>query len=86
MASRCPPCPTPSDCYCDEAVDGQQRREVQRENGRGKRTGAQLGRVHVRFVAVPDSAERLAAVGDVVMRVVTQDSDRRMMAAGGRSR
>ena len=53
-------------------------------DGRGKPAGAQLGRVVVRFVAVPDGAERLAAVGDVVVRVVTEDSDQRMMASGGR--
>ena len=52
----------------------------------GKRTGAQLGRVDVRFVPVPDGAERLAAVGDVVIRAVVELSDRRsIMGAGGNS-
>ena len=55
------------------------------ENAAGKRIG-QLGRVDVRFVPVPDGAERLAAVGDVVIRAVVELSDRRsIMGAGGNS-
>lgn len=54
------------------------------ENGRGVRSGAQLGRVVVRFVAVPDGTERLAVVGDVVIRAVVELSERRsIMGAGG---
>ena len=56
------------------------------ENAAGKRTGAQLGRVDVRFVAVADGVERLAMVGDVVIRAVVELSDRRsIMGAGGNS-
>ena len=56
------------------------------KDGARRRSGAQLGRVVVRFVAVPDGAERLAVVGDVVIRAVVELSDRHsMIGAGGDS-
>lgn len=57
------------------------------KNGRVKRTGAPLGRVDVRFVTVPDSTERLAAIGDVVVRLALEKADgsSTMGAEGGAS-
>ena len=52
----------------------------------GQASRGLLGKVSLRLVPVSDCERRLAIVGSVVLRVVTEEEDQRTLRSGGTTR